>query len=103
MTPRQSIVIFRRGKRIFGVGVVAYLLVNEKLAEYLWGMDENDESWPIVYILKEVRPISIDAKEINGLIGRKPNDNWQGMTSVAGPRADDVFHFVRDRLRSSGK
>lgn len=101
MAPRQSMVIFRRGKRIFGVGVIGYLLVNDELAKYLWGTDDYDESWPIVYLLKEIRPISIDAQEVNGLIGRKPNDNWQGMTSVTGSRADDVIRFVKDRLANS--
>lgn len=103
MKSEPSLILFRRGKRLFGVAAIATLLVNRELAEYLWGTDDYDEPWQIVYLLEEIRSISVDAKEINELIGRKLNDNWQGMTCVTGSRADDVIHFVKTLLASSSR
>lgn len=101
MKSEPSIILFRRGTRVFGGGVIADLLVNEKLAKYLWGTDEYDDSWPIIYLLEEIRSISVDAKDINELIGRKAKDNWQGMTCVTSSRADEIIRFVKARLADS--
>jgi hypothetical protein len=98
MIPGQSLVLFRRGKTIFRVGVIKDLLVNRELALRLWGTDEYGETWGIVYFMQQVRDVSISAIEVNKIIGRKPSDNWQGMTSVEGENAEVAISFVKEYL-----
>lgn len=61
MIPGHSLVLFRRGKRVFRVGLIKDLLVNEA-------------------------------------IGRKPTDNWQGMTSVEGEKATVAIDLIKQYL-----
>lgn len=98
MIPNHSLVLFRRGKRVFRIGVITDLLVDIPLAEYLWGQDSDGAPWAIIYLMNNVRDVSIDASEINKIIGRKPLDNWQGMISVANKPAEEVVTYVRQYL-----
>ncbi|MBS8230293.1 hypothetical protein DYI41_05055 [Marinobacter salarius] len=98
MIPGQSLVLFRRGRRVLRVGVIKDLFVCEELALKLWGTDEVGDTWGIVYLMQKVRDVSIDAVKINEAIGRKPNDNWQGMTSVDGEKAAAAIGIVKAYL-----
>lgn len=100
MIPGQSLVLFRRGKQVFLAGVIKDLLVNPELAEYLWGSDEMGDTWGLMYLMQKVRNLAIDASEINELLGRKPSDNWQGMTSVDGEKANAAISLVRAYLNA---
>lgn len=95
MIPGQSLVLFRRGKRVFRIGIIKDLLVNLELAEYLWGTDETGETWGIIYLMQKVRDVSIGVIEINEAIGRKPDDNWQGMISLGGDQANSAINLVK--------
>lgn len=101
MIPGQSLVLFRRGKTIFRVGVIKKLFVKLELAHRLWGTDEYGETWGIIYFMQQIRDVSISAIEVNEVIGRKPSDNWQGMTSVEGEKAEAVIGLVRKYLNES--
>jgi hypothetical protein len=72
--------------------------VNLPLAERLWGHDETGETWGIVYLMLQVRDVSISTSDINEAIGRKASDNWQGMTSIEGPRAEAAINLVKQQL-----
>lgn len=98
MRPNQSLVLFRRGRKVFRIGVIKYLFLNEELAARLWGVDESGETWGIIYLLQRVRDVSIDVVQINEAIGRKSNDNWQGMTSVDGEKAAAAIGVVKAYL-----
>lgn len=95
MLPKQTLVLFRRGTRVFRIGLIDQLLVNIDLAERLWGRDTDGETWAIIYIMKKVRNVSIDARAINKLIDRSRDNNWQGMTSIDGERAERALAYVR--------
>ena len=98
MVPRQTLVLFRRGKRVFRIGVIEELLVNIELAERLWGTDVDGETWGIVYLMEKVRDVSLNVEILNELMGRKISDNWQGMTSVKGEAAEKVIDHVKQQL-----
>lgn len=98
MLPKQTLVLFRRGRRVFRLGVIAELMFSIELAERLWGRDTDGETWAIIYAMSKVRDVSIDTGAINELIGRKMNDNWQGMTAVEGERAERVIAYVKRQL-----
>ena len=104
MLPRRCLVLFRRGSAVYKCGVMLEWVMNPELAEYLWGFDADGETWGLVYFLKSARDISIAATEVNRLIGRVPNDHWQGLVAVSPPAADAVIQFVKskvDEIRSN--
>jgi hypothetical protein len=82
ISPRNSVVLFRRGKRIIYHGLIVETTRNESLALSLWGRDADGETWPLIFFLRRVVRIGKDAAKMNEALGRKPNDNWQGMTAV---------------------
>ena len=98
MIPRQTLVMFRRGKKVFRCGVISDLLVNVELADRLWGTDTDGETWGIIFFMEKTKDVSILVKDINSVIGRSVNDNWQGMTSVEGKVAEELITYVRPYL-----
>ena len=98
MLPRRCLVLFRRGSRVYKCGVIIEFAVNIDLAKYLWGFDTDGETWGLVYFLKNVKDLSVPARDINSLIGRRPEDHWQGLVAVSPPAADAVIDFVKARL-----
>src|SRR5690242_12725477 len=51
--PRQSLVLFRRGAMVYKCGVIIQWLFNPDLAEKLWGLDADGETWGLVYFLED--------------------------------------------------
>ncbi len=82
MFPRESFVFFRRGRTVFAHGAVAETNFNEALAENLWGRDSEGETWPFVFFLTRIVPVNKPAANFNKILGRMPNDNWQGMNVI---------------------
>jgi hypothetical protein len=99
MPPRDSMVLFRRGKIVFAHGAIAETTINEPLAQRLWGADPEDgETWPLVFFLKRLVPIRKDVARLNPALGRKPNDNWQGMVSLYMKDTPRVRKYFEDEL-----
>jgi hypothetical protein len=100
MLRKRCLVLFRRGSAIYKYGVMLDWVVNSELAEQLWGIDTDGESWGLVYFFKNVKDISISAAEINRLVGRLPRDHWQGLVAVPSPEADKVIELVKTKVRA---
>lgn len=98
MPPSQSLVLFRRCATVYKCGVIIQWVFNPELAEYLWGFDNDGQSWELVYFLKDVKDFSTPASQINQLIRRKATDHWQGLTAAPSPTADVVIDFVKSKL-----
>lgn len=98
MAPDASLVLFRRGRQVFRIGIIKDILVSVELAEYLWGTDDSGETWGIIFFMNRVRDVSLSAIAINNAIGRKSTDNWQGMTSIDGRRAEAAINYVKQQL-----
>ncbi len=97
---RQSLVLFRRNKAVYKCGVILSWIFNPALAEHLWGFDSDNKTWSLVYFMKDVKDLSIPASEINKLIGRKPTDNWQGLTAeTASEKTEKVIEYVKTKLK----
>lgn len=96
---RQSLVLFRRNSEVYKCGVILQWVFNPDLAEYLWGFDNDNQTWSLIYFLKDVKDFSVPASEINKLISRKPADNWQGLTAITSPTAEKVIAFVKSKLK----
>ena len=101
MVPNHSLVLFRRSGRIFKIGLIKDLLVNVSLAERIWGFDHDDgETWGIIYLMDDIRDVSLSAAEINKAIGRKAKDSWRGMVSLEGPLAEQAINYVSKQLQT---
>jgi hypothetical protein len=96
-----SVALFRRGQTVYKCGTITKWIFNPELAESLWGLDSDNETWSFVCFLKDVKKPFIPASQINGLIGRKLTDHWQGLTVVESPLADTVIDFVKLELRQA--
>lgn len=59
--------IFAADKNFFCAGVTTLTFKSRKLAEKLWGIDKNGETWENIYLLDEIKKIQLGYKEFNGL------------------------------------
>ena len=98
MHPGRCLVLFRRGGMVYKCGKIIELAGNIDLAEYLWGRDTDGETWPLIYFFKDIKDLSIPARDINSRIGRQAGDHWQGLVAVLPPAADEVIEYVKARL-----
>lgn len=97
---RHSLALFRRNIRVYKCGVILSWTYNPALGEYLWGFDSDGQTWSLVYFLKDIRDLSVPASEINALIGRKKDDNWQGLTAVTtSDKVEKVIELVKAKVR----
>jgi hypothetical protein len=97
---RQSLVLFRRNTMVYRCSVIFRWVFNPPLGEYLWGLDSDNQTWSLVYFMKDMKNLSIPASEINKLIGRKPLDNWQGLTAVtSSENTKKVIEYVKANLK----
>jgi len=94
----QSLVLFRRNATVYKCGVLIQWVYNPVLAEHLWGHDNDNETWGMIFFLKDTKDLSVSATEINELIERKTSDNWQALTAVISPVAEKVIEFVKSKL-----
>ena len=100
MIASQTLVLFRRGKRVFRCAIITDLFINPELAENIWGKDDDGQTWGIIYFMEKTIDVNIPAEKINSLAERKSNDNWQGMTSVMGEAADWIIEYVKEFTKS---
>jgi len=104
MYPRNCLVLFREGARVTMCGKMADWFFNEKLAESLWGRDTEDgKTWGVLYFLPKIIALrNIEAADVNKLLGRKENDNWQGFTVLDTPAVKDIVALINSRKPESG-
>ena len=100
MIDNQTLVLFRKQQNVVMRGVSVFKVINEELAEALWGRDVADgETWPLIYFITKLQKISLKAKEVNECLGYSPNYNWQGFNTVRTPKANDCITLLLDKLK----
>jgi hypothetical protein len=98
MNSRRCLVLFRRGTSIYKTGVIIESIESLPLAEKLWGVDRDGQTWGLIYFLKDIRDVSVPAVEINRLLGWEDKNHWQGLVVVSLPLADLVIEYVKDKI-----
>ena len=89
MIDDNTLILFRKNQNIVMRGVCSFKVINESLAESLWGIDFNDnETWPLIYFITKIQKIALKADEINACLGYSNEYNWQGLNIVKGKIAD---------------
>jgi hypothetical protein len=100
MFPRKTLVLFRNGSQVYLQGIVTFTTFNEELAAHLWGQDEYGDTWSLVYFLKSVKPIDIQASQVNEAAGLDPTWNWQGFNVVWPPASHQVIELIKDVVKN---
>lgn len=62
---RSDVVLFVRKSICVSSATVTMTMHNKELAKYLWGVDENGQTWEYLYFLDEICPQNIPVKIIN--------------------------------------
>lgn len=95
---RNALVLFRRGSTVFKFGIVVEKTENPALGESLWGKDQCGETWPTIYFFARLVDKTVPAATINKCLGRKPNDNWQGLIVLNMKDSEKVDTFIQEKL-----
>lgn len=96
--PKDCLFLFRRGGTVFACAVFIHTAGSVGLAEKLWGFDQDEETWPLIYFFRKVWLLDLSAREINLLLNRSEDDHWQGLVVVDSPQVDAVLTLVRTKL-----
>jgi hypothetical protein len=94
--PDECLVLFRQGGRVVLRGIITFKTFNPELAEYLWGTDEDGQPWGLVYFLRSVYPLDVDAAEVNQAAGFATSYPWRGFITIWPPEADRVIQLVKE-------
>ena len=54
--------------KFYSQGSILCKFQNKSLAEKIWGVKDDGETWQCMYFFKEIKEISIDIKEFNKLL-----------------------------------
>ncbi|MYU06448.1 hypothetical protein GTY81_21700 [Streptomyces sp. SID8366] len=81
-------VFFSGDKRLYLGGTVALTWHNPRLAERLWSVDANGQTWEHMYALAGARDFDIPIEEIRELLGWNPNRNIMGFQAFNQEESD---------------
>lgn len=68
-----DIVLFSRKRFIFSSGMITLTFANRELAQKLWGIDENGDTWENIYFVNEIKNMRIPYEKLNKTIKYKEN------------------------------
>jgi predicted HNH restriction endonuclease len=77
---RGDLVLFAMNKMIVASGKVAHKFENDSLARHLWGTDDKNRTWSLMYSLTDIQDQWISYIEFNRAVGYKENNIIQGFT-----------------------
>lgn len=101
-----DIVLFAKNGTYFSRAVVAFTFHSPVLAEALWGLDDNGQTWEFMYAVDEIIEMTVPYKEINPVLGYKDNYVPQGFNVLADPRSElgiDYLGLRSNRWETSPK
>jgi hypothetical protein len=83
-----DVALLYRKKRIFSQSRITYLVQNRALAESLWGLTPDGETWEYVYFMDELRLVDISVNQYNSALAYAPTNIVQGFQVHEGAQAD---------------
>lgn len=87
---KGDITLFSRDKRIYASAVTTFKFSNQLLANFLWGVNKNGETWENIYTVSELRSLNIPYLSFNKAVGYKENFVIQGF-NVLSQEISDKF------------
>ena len=88
-----NVVLFSSDKKIHTSAIVAAKFTSKKLAEKLWGLDSDKETWQYMYSLDEIKSLDISYKEFNSVVGYKANNIIQGFTVMDAEKSSRFLDY----------
>jgi len=95
----DTLVLFRKKDRVFLRGIISYKVWNEELAIHLWGADDDDEPWTLIYFLTDVKRVDLKASDVSKAVGWDERANWQGFTVMFPPEATQAIRKLAEQLK----
>lgn len=89
-----DVALFAQDSMIYSTAVVTLTLENRDLATYLWGVNENNETWENIYLLDELSFMELPVKELNYIVGYSENNNIQRFTYLDDDKSDKLFNIL---------
>ena len=86
-----DLVLFSGDNKIFYVAQLAYTLHNKELAEFLWGYDNNGNTWEYLYFLIGGTEDYIQVSDLNDLLGYQENNVIKGFNVIDKDKAQLVI------------
>lgn len=86
-----DITLFSAKKTIFSSATTVYKSHNEELANYLWGRDDEGNTWEYLYFINEVTHQNISYLQFNESVGYKDNYIIQGFNVLDVEKSSKVF------------
>jgi hypothetical protein len=102
MESGDFVLIYKEGKIIFAAEV-ALKTRNPLMAEYLWGKDENDNTWEYMYFLVNPQETNVSMAKLNPYLGYSENYFPRGFMAIDQTKANDLLMRYGDILSALQK
>lgn len=97
MEPGDYVLVARNGKIILAAEV-AMKVHSERLAEYYWRRDANNQTWELVYFLINDVAVDVSQKELNAYLQYKENFTVQGFSRIDQEKVNTLLTVYGDPL-----
>ncbi len=81
----DKILIYRKGNYEY-IATVVHKIHNLELAKFLWSTDSSGQTWEYMYLLDNLRELSVPVSDFNKVVGYAPNYTPQGFMQISGDR-----------------
>ena len=88
-----DIVLFTKPGGIFYKAVIKNTSKSPELANALWGLDEDGETWENIYLINELEEHEISYESFNGILGYKQSYVVQGFRGLDQEKSDLLYNF----------
>lgn len=102
MEPGDYVLIYKSGKVIFAAEV-ALKTRNSQMAKYLWGEDENKNTWEYMYFLINPEQTNVAMTKLNTYLGYAENYFPRGFMSIDQTKASNLLNKYGDILSALKK
>lgn len=102
MEPGDYVLIYKSGRIIFAAEV-ALKTRNEGMAKYLWGEDENNQTWQYMYFLVNTEKVNIPISMVNQYLSYNENYFPRGFMAIDQEKADKLLFQYGDLLAALKK
>jgi len=81
----DRILIYRKGNYEY-VATVMYKFHNPELAKFLWGVDSTGKTWEYMYLLNNLKDLSVPVSDFNKVVDYASNYFPQGFMPISGDK-----------------
>lgn len=90
----DRILIYRKGNYEY-IATIVHKMHNPELAKHLWGADSSGQTWKYMYLLDNLREISVPAQDFNKVLGYASNYFPQGFMQISGDKLEPLIEKFR--------